>query len=300
MTTWLAIIAIGTTSAPSTDWAAASGLQVKELTTAEGTVHVYLPAHIAPGDTISGTVFAFGNGVSVAERNANTAKLQGHELTIEGRSVKLSEALFKFQVPTSASTLDIVVRDSNGSGAATGVVEVKPASGAYTGLVGAPIVEEGYAIRVLGSFDGDRDTTEAKLDGLEAGILAESPRECVVSTMNRGPGEHRLQVTEAQMSLDQQLNIARLTVTPPSEARVGKKSYMDIVVDGLKDADPRGFPLQVVLNTSTPELFDPQSMLALTINREDVVDGVYKGRLEFKMKKRGTYELTPQLVAKAP
>jgi hypothetical protein len=41
-------------------------------------------------------------------------------------------------------------------------------------------------------------------------------------------------------------------------------------------------------------------MLALTINREDVVNGVYKGRLEFKMKKRGTYELVPQLVAKAP
>ena len=68
----------------------------------------------------------------------------------------------------------------------------------------------------------------------------------------------------------------------------------------MKDADPRGFPLQVVLNTSTPELFDPKSMLALTINREDVVNGVYKGRLEFKMKKRGTYELVPQLVAKAP
>lgn len=300
MTTWLAILAIGTTSAPSTDWAATCGLQVKQLTTAEGTVHVYLPAHIAPGDTISGTVFAFGSGGSIAERNANTATLQSHELTIEGRSVKVSEALFKFQVPASASAIDIVVRDGNGAGAATGTVEVKAASGAYTGMVGAPIVEEGYAIRVLGSFDGDRDSTEAKLDGLEAGILAESPRECVVSTMNRGPGEHRLQVSEAQASLDQQLNIARLTVTPPSEARVGKKSFMDIVVDGLNDADPRGFPLQVVLNTSTPELFDPKSVLAITINREDIVNGVYKGKLEFKMKKKGTYELMPQLVAKAP
>lgn len=296
MTTWLALLAVGTTTAPSTDWAADYGLRVAELATPEGVVQVYLPDKMAPGDSISGTVFAFGGGETVSARNANLQLLQGRELSIAGTNVKVSDGIFTFHVPADASTIEVVVRDVAGSGAVRSAVEVRPAAAAYSGIVAAPIVEEGFAIRVLGAFDGKRDSTDVKLDGIEAGVLAESPRECIVSTMNRGPGAHRLQMAEGQITLDQQINIARLTVTPPDEARIGKKSFMELVVDGLEDADPRGFPLQVVLRSSTPALLSFGEKTSVDVNQADVRGGLWKGKIEFKAKKKGTYHLSPQLV----
>lgn len=295
MTTWLAILALGTPSPVSQDWAATCGLRVAELSTTSGVVQVYLPDKIAPGDQISGTVFAFGGGETASARSLNTTELQGYELTIAGRSVKVSDGLFTFQVPSDASAVEISVSKGDGSGTVRSTVDVRPAAAAYYGVIAAPIVEEGYAIRVLGAFDGKRDTTEVKLDGIEAGILAESPRECIVSTMNRGPGAHRLQLAEGQITLDQQLNIARLTVIPPEEARTGKKSFLEVVVDGLADADPRGFPLQVILSSSTPALLSFGDRTAVDILRADVKDGMWKGKLEFKVKKKGTYKLMPHL-----
>jgi len=295
MTTWLAILALGTPSPVSQDWAATCGLRVAELSTTSGVVQVYLPEKIAPGDNISGTVFSFGSGETSSARTLNTSELQGYELTIAGRTVKVSEGMFTFQVPGDAQAIELSVAKADGTSSVRSTVDVRPAAAAYAGVVAAPIVEEGYAIRVLGAFDGKRDTTEVKLGGIEAGILAESPRECVVSTMNRGPGAHRLQLAEGQITLDQQLNIARLTVTPPDEARIGKKSFMEVVVDGLADADPRGFPLQVVLRSSTPALLSFGEKTVVDILRADVKDGMWKGKLEFKAKKKGTYKLMPQL-----
>jgi hypothetical protein len=300
MTTWLALIALGSTPVPSADWAASCGLRVAELASAEGSIHVYLPARIAPGDTISGTVFAFGSGPSVSARNLNQEVLQSLELTISGKTIRVSEANVRFQVPSGASAIEISVRRPDGGGPVRSVVEVRSARSAYAGLAASTIVEEGYAIRAIGRFDGDRDTTEVKLDGIDAGILAESPRECVISTMNRGLGAHRLQVSEGAGALDQKVNIARLTVTPPEEARIGRKSFIELEVDGLKGADPRGFPLLAVLRSPTPEQLSFGAETSLEIRPDQIVDGLWKGRIEFKAKKKGRYELLPQLIAQGP
>ncbi len=300
MTTWLTFIAAVSVPAPSADWAAACGLNVAELVAAEGSVHVYLPAHIAPGDTISGTAFAFGSGPSMAARNANQEVLQGFELMISGTTIRVSDGNFRFRVPSDASTIDIVVRKPDGSRLTRSVVEVRATYNAYTGVAATSIVEEGYAIRAFGRFDGNRDTTEVKLAGVDAGVLAESPRECVISTMNRGPGPHRLQLSEGANRLDTQVNIARLTITTPEEVRIGKKSFIEVMVDGLKDADPRGFPLLVVLRSPTPDHLSFGEQTSVEVRREDAMDGLWKGRIEFKAKKKGRYGLLPQLIAQGP
>jgi len=298
MTTWLALIAAVSVPAPSADWAAACGLNVAELTSSEGSVHVYLPAHIAPGDTISGTAFAFGSGPSAAARNLNHEMLQGLDLTIGSTTIRVSEGNFRFQVPSAASTIEVSVRKPDGTALARSVVDVRSTTNAYTGLTATSIVEEGYAIRATGRFDGNRDTTEVKLGGIDAGVLAESPRECVISTMNRGPGPHRLQLSEGADRLDTQVNIARLTITTPEEARIGKKSFIEVMVDGLKDADPRGFPLRVVLRSPTPDHLSFGEQTSVDVRREEVIDGLWKGRIEFKAKKKGRYEILPQLIAR--
>lgn len=296
MTTWLALIALGSTPSPSAEWAAACGLHVAELALAEGAVHVYLPAHIAPGDMISGTAFAFASGPSVASRNANEEVLHGLEITIGGKTVRVADGNFRFQVPSAASTVDIVVRKPDGSGLARAVVEVRAARNAYTGLAASTIVEQGFAIRAIGQFDGNRDTTEVKLDDVDAGILAESPRECVISTMNRAPGAHRLRLSEGTEKLDQQVNIARVTVTPPEGARIGKKAFIEVTVDGLHHADPHAFPLHVVLRNSAPDLLSFGEQANIEIRRDDVIDGLWRGRIEFKAKKKGRYSLQPLLM----
>lgn len=296
MTTLLAILAVGTLTTTPADWAASCGLSIAELNLPEGKLQVYLPAHVAPGDMISGTAFAFAGGDSALARNANLAALQARELTVGDRTIKVSEALFHVQIPSDATTFDIVSRHEEGA-TARATVQVRPLGTTYTGMVASPIIEEGYAIRVLGPFDGKRESTMVKLDGVEAGILAESPRECVVSAMGRGPGSHRVEVTEGSAHLDQRINIARLTVTPPEEARIGKKSYIEVMVDGLDDPDPRAFPLHIVLRSTTPTLLSFGEGASIEVTQDGIRDGVWKGKLEFKTKKRGTYELFPQLIA---
>ena len=68
---------------PEFNQAVLSGIVVTEFQTPQGQITVYLPDDIAPGDTISGTVYVVPKGTG-AEHAANEKLLTGFVLSIDG------------------------------------------------------------------------------------------------------------------------------------------------------------------------------------------------------------------------
>lgn len=301
MTTLLAALVIGMPQMPAEvidAWAAPVGLQIVRVHVPEGDVVVYLPARIAPGETVAGSIYLEPAGEGRVDQARNEDSLQHHQVDVCGAPVDLDKPHLSIQAPDGGS-LTVTVRNADGSGAVTGTGVVAGSGPGMDEPSACPVVEIGTAIRVVGRFDGRRESTMAYIDGVPAGILAEGSRDCVVSTMNAGVGPHKLVVKENGVESQHSVNVVRVDVTPPVDARIGKKTSIEVVVDGLEGADSSAFPLSVKLTNNAPKLFPFGSNAELQIQSTDVTNGRYSGKVEFKPKKKGQFSLSARLVCDA-
>jgi hypothetical protein len=159
-----------------------------------------------------------------------------------------------------------------------------------------PVVEIGTAIRVVGRFDGARETTMAYIDGVPAGVLAEGSKDCIVSTMSAGLGPHKLTIKEGGVESQHMVNVVRVDVIAPADARVGRKTQIDVSVDGLDDADTSAFPLKVVIDNNAPKMFPFSGTTELEVNPSEVENGRWTGKIEFKPKTKGKFSMAARLV----
>lgn len=301
MTTILAAIALGLPQLPAETidaWAAPAGMQVLRMHLTEGDVVVYLPSRIAAGDVVSGAAYLepAGGRTDVVQ---NEAVLASHAIEVMGSTISLSSSQFSTRAPADGSPIVIALKSKDGGTAAT----MKAGSGAMGASIdepaACPVVEHGTAIRVVGRFDGSRETTMAWIDGAPAGVIAEGSRDCVVSTMNAGVGPHRLRIREGGVESEHMVNVVRLDVKPPVDARVGRKTAIEVVVDGLEEAPADAFPLKVVLSNSTPKLFPFGENSELLVAGNEVANGRWAGKIEFKPKGKGNFSMGARLVCDA-
>lgn len=275
-------------------WAGPAGLKVLRSRLTEGDVVVYLPARMAAGDQISGSVYLEPSGESMSQQAANAEALKAHSLDAMGTTLMLADPQFTLRLPDDGSPLVLTLRHSDGGTASRMTAEVASLSGSDEPAA-TPVVEEGTAIRVVGSFDGNRENTVATLDGVAAGVIAEGSRDCVVSTMNLGPGSHRLKVRENGVESEHMVNIVRVTVKPPLDARVGRKTAIEVAVDGLEGVDASAFPLRLVLSNSMPKVFPFGESATLDVHPNAIVQGRWSQKLEFKPKKKGEFSMVARL-----
>ena len=301
MTTILAAIALGFPQLPAEAldaWAVPAGLQVGRMHMAEGDVVVYLPGRIGAGDLVSGAVYLepAGDRTDVGQNEATLAR---HSLDVMGSTVSLKSSQFSTRAPEDGSPIVIVLRGPDGGPAG----RVSTTSGSMGALIeeptACPVVEYGTAIRVVGRFDGNRETTMAWIDGTPAGVVAEGSRDCVVSTMNAGVGPHKLRIKEGGVESEHMVNVVRLDVKPPVDARIGRKTAIEVIVDGLEEAEASAFPLRVVLTNDTPKLFPFGEASEVTVNGNEVTNGRWSGKIEFKPKKKGQFSMGARLVCDA-
>lgn len=301
VTTFLAALALGLPQMPAEaldSWAAPAGLQVVRLHAAEGDVVVYLPARLEPGCKVSGSVFVEPAGIGVAEVGRNRATLTGESLDLLGASVPVSDAQFTVAVPDDGSPITMSLVTSGGTPVKGGTTS--SALGAMIDEPAAcPVVEQDTAIRVVGKFDGLRETTLVWIDDQPAGVLAEGTRDCVVSTMGAGLGAHKLRIKEGSVESEHMVNVVRVDVKPPASARLGKVAGVEVAVDGLSDAETTAFPLSVVVSNNMPKLFPFGGLTQVAVDAAGVRDGRWTGKIEFKPKGKGDYAMCAHLVCDA-
>lgn len=259
-------------------WAGPAGLRIVKLKSAGGGVTVYLPTRFGAGDIVSGSIFR---------------ESEPGEVEVGGK--KLSGDAWGFALKAQSSNLELALAPSGGGESVRGSVEGAGAGPTRAGRDASPFVQEGTAIRLVGSFDGDRETTEAWIDGQRAGILAEGPSDCVVSSLNVGAGPHTLRVREGGSETEHAFNVVRLGIIAPERARVGRMTAIEVTVDGLEGAKAETFPLRVDLRNNAAKLFPFGADASIEFEAGDVQAGSATKKLEFRPKARGTFSLTSVL-----
>lgn len=275
----------------------AAGLRLTTISLPEGNVVIYLPARLAAGDRISGSIFVNPTGDTNALRSKNDEILRSQLIEVNGVAMPVTATQFTTMVSPSGN-LTFVVHSADGANSAKASVDVSSAPTATQLVDACPVVEMGQPLRIVGNFDGNRDTTEVSVDGREVGILAESPRECVIAP-EANLGAHKLSVRDGMLALDRTVNLVSVSVKTPESAVLGRKTKFELIVDGLENADSSAFPLSLVISSTTPKLLSFGEEAKVSINPADIRDGQWKGTLEFKPLKRGTYSLRARLACDA-
>lgn len=301
MTTLLALIAVAFPQMPPEAldaWADGAGLQVVRMHTTTGDVVVYLPARFSAGDYVSGAIYLEPAGARL-EAGRNGAVLATYSLDVLGSRVSLKSSQFSGKAPAGGSPISLVLRREDGGEAGSKLASSRPQGVQVSETIACPVVEHGTAIRVVGSFDGNRESTMVWIDGVPAGIVAEGSRDCVVSTMDAQVGPHTLRIKEGGADSQHRFSVVTVVVEPPIDARIGRKTAIAVTVDGLEDAVPSAFPLKVVLSNDRPKLFPFGETVELAVDQANVNEGAWTGRVEFKPRGKGEYSMRARLVCES-
>ncbi|HEY3782243.1 MAG TPA: hypothetical protein VGL56_14260 [Fimbriimonadaceae bacterium] len=266
------------------------------FTTSAGSVDVYLPRQVVYGEIVSGSAFANPGGSDWNSQHAAYDWLSHLYVRVGAAKFPVSHAMLEFQVP-SGNELPIDIEDSAGTVYSSYNLAVADRlSGDVTGNTGPKVVQAGGSVELRGHFDGDREHTYASINGHEVGILAEGSDCCYVTIPADWRGPQRLRVHQKGTTIEEQVNAVGFNFMAPSQAVLsGKKSSIGVEVDGLQNADPSIFPVEVELSVDNPDVLHfegpDKAHFMLTINKSDVVDGhVVKG-VPVKAHDGGSYHI---------
>jgi hypothetical protein len=240
--------------APRTE--STSSVRVTPLSVPQGTLRVYLPDDMAAGDTISGTVVAEPAGRTDAERNANTAVLNGYVVDVGTKNAGVAQRAFTFVVPATAAAVALVLREPKGKTVARQSIPVRPPQPPFARAIRPQdfhfpqVVAAGQPFPVAGPFSGDAAKSTLALGGQPADIIAESPRTLVAAAPANVSGPTSIQLNEGGVTATAPCRVLALKLTAPkTNLTKGEHTTLHVLVSGL---DGLRQPIPVQLVNSTP------------------------------------------------
>lgn len=232
------------------------GLTTAIFSTPQGTLNINLPENRSAGDTISGTVIAEPSGQTEAERANNLKQLESFVCEIDGKPTKLSSASqnpgpvtsttrnFTMQMPIpppSAVATFVTLKDKDGVEKAECTLwrdQTNPQGATTTGpkqFQFPTTSQNGRPLEIVGPFDGQMNTTEVKLGGQPARLLAESPNSCIVQSPDQNFGPTEITVKEGNTeSKGSCRNLGLRLAAPKTSLLKGESTVLTVTVEGLK------------------------------------------------------------------
>jgi hypothetical protein len=236
----------------------ANGLQTAVFELPQGKITVYIPSDMRAGDTISGTVIAAPTGTGSA-MEANGAILKGMVVELGGATPKHGGIQPSWVLPAAAvGIMSLSLKGPGGNPiGACDVVSIPPGQGAGSGggFGCDPIVQQGRPIPLNGSFDGNSSNTNVMVGGQLAGVLAESPRSCLVAGEQQNPGPCDINVRESGQSQSMKCQVIAVRLSAPKTTLLrGEKTTLSVQVTGLRGLDKKHFPIPVEVTNMTPSI----------------------------------------------
>ena len=234
------------------------GLNTVSFDTLHGRVVVNLPDDVQAGDTISGAVFAEPRGDSEEERARNRDELNGYVLEINEQAAPAAQGLGKWIIPLGATAFPLILRDSGGEQVASADLPIHPLPTLLfpehsVTVANHFLPKTGQASRpteIWGLFDGDFDTTTARIGHSDAKVLAESPRKVVVRSPADVVGVTRIVLREGDsVSVGEYRSVAVTLHAPKTTLQTGEDTTLTIKVEGLENLRE---PLDLLLENRTP------------------------------------------------
>ncbi|MGQ0761634.1 MAG: hypothetical protein ACT4OT_06405 [Acidobacteriota bacterium] len=290
------------------------GLTSATFTTREGKLKLSLPEARIAGGTISGTVTAEPAGQNDAERARNLKLLQSLVCEIDGAPVKFSDfsrtpgsdgshtsnftTLTPNPPPSAVATL-VTLKDRDGVEKAECELPIEPNPSCAPTAPGQfkfpELVQNGRPLEITGPFDGNRDTTEVKLNGQPVRVIAESPNSCVVESPNQNFGPTEITVKEGDVEAKGSCRNLGVRLTAPKTSLLkGETTVLTITVEGLKG-----------IQQNVPLLLQKQGVVSMEggdtqtvqIRPQDVrADGTFETRRTLTGLQMGAFGVTGTVV----
>ena len=271
-------LAAGTAASQTARTETTSSVVVTPISVPQGTLRIYLPPDMAAGDTISGTVVAEPAGNTDAQRNANSATLEGYVIDVGPAKASAAKRAFTFVLPATALATAIVVRTSKGAeaGRVNLPVHAQQPPFARPALPNdyhfPQVVAAGQPFAIRGPFSGDAQKSTLAVGGQPADIIAESPRTLVAAPAPNVSGPATYQLNERGVAVWAPCNVASLNLSAPkTSVTKGAHTALHVAVGGLGGIRQ---PVYVRLVNATPDvvsLAGGQTQV-LTIRPTDVAE----------------------------
>lgn len=273
----------------------------KGLTTAvfnlpAGIIKVYLPDDIRPGDMISGSVMAEPSGKSPKLSAKNLEELKKYTVEFNGQKISVYKVSKSFQCNINTGiqpqcTLNLM----NGSGVKTGLVNIQFINNVETQPATAQCKIPTHALtaaplKVTGPFDGNSSNTNCTVGGQSCEVIAESPRQCVVSFPQTAKGNQTIELQEnKQPKCFKKISGVELNVSVgKTNLLKGDKTYVNVEVIGLQNL-PDTAKLTITNITTDVVVMLPVNAFVVPLTADNVSNGTYLRRFEIQSLKTGNF-----------
>lgn len=278
------------------------GLTTAVFNTPYGNLKIYLPDDIRPGDLISGTIVAEPSGKNMKQVQKNLSGLTKYSLNIDGNKLPVQESpgLFKWLVHTDKK-IHTVIELIHVSGMSSGQLplqfnrnktvteKLQDCKTATHALTGSPFY-------ISGPFDGDASNTKCLLENKPSVLLAESPRQCIISYPADGGGIKTLNVQEDGKSLCSN-SVFGVTMNISSgklNLLKGERTYIDVAITGLQHL-PDTATLSLSNLSITTVTMLPADFIVIPLPPSETGSGTFNRRFNIQSIKSGNFSVNVNL-----
>lgn len=210
-----------------------------------GSIKVYLPENIQPGEIISGSVVTMPAGDNAKQQKKAIDRLLKSKLHI-GNPDNPKSVSNKFEklYPERISLLNkinvtfpflVSLTDADGKTQSIELPQPEPVN-QVKNCITQTHAQTGALLPIKGPFDGDAANTQCSLNGKEMEILAESPRQCFVNFPKNVTGKAELKITEnGKEQCKKQIQSVHMDLLAGKlNLLKGEKTTIDVKITGLE------------------------------------------------------------------
>ncbi|MFZ1306302.1 MAG: hypothetical protein WAR80_10695, partial [Ferruginibacter sp.] len=279
------------------------GLTTTVFNLPAGTIKVYLPDDIRPGDMISGSVLAAPFGKNTKQTAKNLAELKKFAVEFNGQKIQVANVKTPVQYninASSAAQLPLILIDETGNTAAQLNIPCATNNQTQTpngidckipthAITAAPL-------RIKGSFDGNSSNTNCTIGDQPATILAESPRQCIIQFPDNSNGMQNVQIQEnGQQKCSQPVSSVNMELSAGKlNLMKGEKTHLNVKITGLHSL-PDTALLTVINVTPTVVNMQPANQVVIALAPDSMEAGTFERRFDMVSVKTGGFTVNVNL-----
>lgn len=275
------------------------GLTTAVFQTQNGSIKVYLPEVIRPGETFSVTILAEPIGKNSKQLEKNLVELGNYNVKIDGYSIDDKQGWSGQIQKNRQGAVQLELFNVKGNKESEIPIQLSKAGGNPAVESGCTIPSHaliGSPLRITGPFDGDASNTKCSLDGKELQVLAESKGQCIISYSTDATGITSLNVQEKEKQLcTQQISSVLLDVsTGKLNLSKGEKTFIDVSITGLQNLPDTAILSLKNMTTGIVAML-PMNTVIIPIFPDSVGSGNFNKRFDMQSLKTGSFEVNVDL-----
>lgn len=271
------------------------GLTTIEFKNASGTIKVYLPQDIRPGERISGSISPEAVGKNARQMEKNLAQLRKYSIAFNGQKFPVSNNI-QCTLGNNNSNLQ-TLNLLNSKGINEGTINLPVPSAAQppntSGCTMPSHVLIAAPFRIKGSFDGEATNTQCTINNIPCEIIAESNCGCIVRFPPINSGISNVAVTEKGKPVcESRISAVDMTITANKLSLMkGEKTFINVTISGLKQL-PSPATLDIINKTNNVVVLQGGNQQKVTIPPASLIDsGVFRKQVEVQSIASGNFRV---------